>query len=659
MQKIGKYDIVEELGRGGMGVVYKAHDPVIGRDVAIKLILEEALRNPVVSERFYREARSAGRLSHDNITIIYDVNEEDGKPYLVMELLDGLSLRELMDRPEPLPLAQKLDIAAQICQGLNYAHRHGIIHRDIKPDNVQVLENGRVKLMDFGIARIADDASKLTKTDTSIGTPKYMSPEQIKGGELDGRSDIFSFGVLLYELLTGINPFHGDHITTVIYKVLHESPEPIKLEPGRVGESLQPIIEDLLAKEPEERYQTFGEVLYDLQQISSRHDNTLIQSMPHQQWNPAATAMRKVHKDAQPTQKLKTAILVVAALLIVGFAAVGYVMLRSPAVEPVAAVEPVTTTSSTTDLPTAPSDSSAVPLADETELPEAGPAEEEAGDEDASRTPALAMQRAAEQARRAVAGQQTDIAVAGLWRRGENELQTGRQQFEAGNFAASLQAFRAARDLYAEMQQTLAQLAARQEAETSTETDPEEETTPASTGNVAEADRAREAMRTTKQGIDASLTSAPEYQRALTLEQQGQQAYDERAYDRAAARYTEAGRIFASVAARPTPQELATQSVQALSRRLKSGFEAKDIAALQALSSFYQSWGTFFGVADEIEATVRPGSVQANDSRATVDVQIQLAYKDNKNRAQTNAFTHRWTLEPRGSDWVITNVSVQ
>lgn len=664
MEKIGKYDIVEELGRGGMGVVYRAHDPVIGRDVAIKLVLEQALSNPVVRERFYREARSAGRLSHDNITIIYDVNEEDDKPYLVMELLDGYSLRELMDAAQPIPLAKKLDVAAQICQGLNYAHKHGIIHRDIKPDNVQVLENGRAKLMDFGIARIGDDASRLTKTDTSIGTPRYMSPEQIRGDELDGRADIFSFGILFYELLTGINPFQGDHITTIIYKVLHEEPDPVNIEPERVGKTLQPIIEGLLAKNPDERYQTFGEVLYDLRQLSVTHDNTLIRSMPDEKWAPAATTIREAQEEASSPHKLRAALWVVAVLLVAGFGAVGYVMLRpEPALETVPLAEESTTPPPPFDvLPLAAEDSAdaEVTPTEETDTPDAIPTTAETPPEvDPNQAPAQQMQRAAEQARRRVEGQQGELAVAGLWRRGENELQTGRQQFNAGNFGASLQAFRAARDLYQEMQQTLIQLAEQAQQETppdSESTDPPETT---STGDVADADRSRSAMQTIKQTVAAALTSDPEYQRAQSLEQQGQAAYDRRAYDQASTYFRDAGRLYGAVASRPSPQELASRAVQSYVQRLRSGFENEDTDALRSLNTFYQSWGSFFDSAEDIEATVRPGTVQATAAQATVSVQIQLNYKDNKNRNQSTAFTHLWTLMPQGDIWALTSVSAQ
>ncbi len=223
MKKIGKYEIIEELGRGGMGLVYRAYDSLMDRDVAIKVIQDVALDVPEIKSRFYREARTAGKLSHDNITIVHDVGEEDGRPYIVMEYLTGSDLRSIMDRNEPISLIQKIEIAIQVCNGLSFSHSRDIIHRDIKPANIRVLDGRRVKIMDFGIAK--PTSSQLTSTGAVIGTPFYMSPEQIQGKKIDKRSDIFSTGVLFYELLTHRKPFSGDEPTAVMYKIVHEQPE--------------------------------------------------------------------------------------------------------------------------------------------------------------------------------------------------------------------------------------------------------------------------------------------------------------------------------------------------------------------------------------------------------------------------------------------------
>lgn len=275
MDRIGKYEILGELGQGGMGAVFKGRDTIIDRDVAIKVIHERALKDASIKKRFYREARSAGRLSHPNITIIHDVGEEDEQPFLVMEYLEGSDLRRIIDSDTPLSDVQKIAIATQICSGLHYAHENGVIHRDIKPENIRVLPDGTVKIMDFGIARIQSEAVTLTHTNMSIGTPRYMAPEQVKGEKIDHRADIFSFGVLLYELLSGTNPFSGENVTTIIYKILNTEPKPLEVEPDAFCKELQGIVTRCLAKDPKERYKSFSDVKRDLEDIGVPMNETV------------------------------------------------------------------------------------------------------------------------------------------------------------------------------------------------------------------------------------------------------------------------------------------------------------------------------------------------------------------------------------------------
>ncbi|HUI09114.1 MAG TPA: protein kinase [Bacteroidota bacterium] len=272
MKKIGKYEIVEELGRGGMGVVYRAYDPTLEREVALKVIQQIALDVADTKARFYREARMAARLSHDAIAVIYEIGEEAGVPFIAMEYLPGRDLRGVIDAREPLSLDQKLDYARQVARGLQYAHAKNVIHRDIKPENIKLLDDGRVKIIDFGIAKpytptaSPEDRSTsavLTRMGMRIGTPWYMSPEQARGNPVDRRTDIFSFGVVLYELLTYAKPFQGDD-TTVLYKILHEEPPPIKLEESGLADEIQRILSRCLAKDHEERYGDCAEVLRDL-----------------------------------------------------------------------------------------------------------------------------------------------------------------------------------------------------------------------------------------------------------------------------------------------------------------------------------------------------------------------------------------------------------
>lgn len=274
MQRIGKYEIISELGQGGMGTVYKAYDTIIDREVAVKIIQEQAIKNPIVKKRFYREARSAGRLTHENITVIHDIDEENGIPYLVMEYLDGTDLRDLL-QIEPLSQEEKIQIAIQVCRGLKYAHDHGVIHRDIKPSNIRILRDGRVKIIDFGVARIQSEGGEsLTMTNAAIGTPRYMAPEQILGEEVDKRVDIFSLGVVLYEMLTSLSPFGAQRLTTVMYKIVHTEPPPMGIAQNKMAKALQPVVMKCLAKDREHRYQDIGDVLDALEDILEGEGDT-------------------------------------------------------------------------------------------------------------------------------------------------------------------------------------------------------------------------------------------------------------------------------------------------------------------------------------------------------------------------------------------------
>ena len=209
-----------------MGVVYRAHDALLEREVALKIISASIEGNPELRERFFREARAAGQLSHRNIITIHDLGEHEGQPYLAMEFLTGEDLQKRLSRPEPMSLARKLEIAADICDGLSYAHRRGLIHRDIKPANIFITDEGMVKLLDFGLARMV--TSELTASNMMLGTLNYMAPEQVRGERTDHRADIFSFGVVLYEILSGRKAFQGDSFATTLYKILQDVPEPLQ-----------------------------------------------------------------------------------------------------------------------------------------------------------------------------------------------------------------------------------------------------------------------------------------------------------------------------------------------------------------------------------------------------------------------------------------------
>ncbi len=265
ISRLGRYEVLGELGQGAMGIVYKARDPLIDRIVAIKTInLGLALDEKEEYEgRFYQEAKAAGRLSHPNIVTIYDVGKNGDVAYIAMEFLEGRELRDIMNDDRLLSIDQVLDIAAQVAQGLAYAHEHDIVHRDVKPSNVMVVHDGHVKITDFGIARMASSAVR-TQTGMVLGSPKYMSPEQVMGKAIDQRSDIFSLGVMLYEMLTGQAPFNGDNVNAIMYQTLNAIPAPPDSINPEVPEMVNFIVAKALAKKLEDRYQNARDITVDL-----------------------------------------------------------------------------------------------------------------------------------------------------------------------------------------------------------------------------------------------------------------------------------------------------------------------------------------------------------------------------------------------------------
>ncbi len=262
IEKIGRYKIIGELGKGAMGVVYKAEDPNIGRVVALKTMRVDAAGTEAqeLLARFRNEARAAGGLNHPNIVTIYDAGEHEGLFYMAMEILEGETLQHKMKHGSCTP-EDVVSIGCQVGDGLDYAHSRGVIHRDIKPANIMILPDDTVKIMDFGIAKAG---ASLTTTGQVVGTPNYMSPEQVRGKHLDGRTDLFSLGVVLYEMLTGERPFTGDNVTTIVYKIVNEQPpEPRALDPS-VHPGLNAVVLKSVAKAPNQRYQTGAELARDL-----------------------------------------------------------------------------------------------------------------------------------------------------------------------------------------------------------------------------------------------------------------------------------------------------------------------------------------------------------------------------------------------------------
>jgi serine/threonine protein kinase len=369
-RKIGRYEILEELGRGAMGAVYRAKDPAMDRIVALKTIISAALASDEdgeFRERFFREARAAGALTHPGIVPVFDVGEHEGQPFLVMEYVDGRTLAKVYDRGERLNLDRMCEIGQKIAEALGYAHQRGVVHRDIKPANILLTSREaygieRPKIADFGIAKLTE--SEMTMTGKMLGTPAFMPPEQFTGAQVDGRADIFSLGVVLYWLATGEQPFPGGSLSTVLYKVVHTEPiPPRKLNPA-LPARFESIIQKCMEKDPSARYQTGEELAHELSELRTSKtatntsiattrvmtaagddDATLIEAVPTVP-KPVvvATASQPVANTPASASKRNSKMwLAVAAVIVAASASAGWYILHARQSPP----PPLTTTSST------------------------------------------------------------------------------------------------------------------------------------------------------------------------------------------------------------------------------------------------------------------------------------------------------------------------
>ncbi len=267
--RIGRYSILERIGRGGMGMVYRALDASLEREVAIKILTAEGLRDTAARQRFEIEAKAAAQLQHPNIVTIYELGEERGVPFIAMELLGGTDLETLVRSGETLLTEEKISVVLQICRGLAYAHHRHIVHRDIKPSNIRILDDGTVKIVDFGIAKLG--GVNLTQSGMVVGTVHYMSPEQIRGQPLDGRSDLFSLGVILFELLQGARPFEGSTTTDVLYKIIHAPLPAMQLQDSPEADRLRHVVERALARPLGDRYPDAEAMARDLAGVAGEH----------------------------------------------------------------------------------------------------------------------------------------------------------------------------------------------------------------------------------------------------------------------------------------------------------------------------------------------------------------------------------------------------
>jgi serine/threonine-protein kinase len=302
-KKIGRYKILGELGRGAMGIVYRAQDPALDRVVALKTIIlaDDAEGREEYQKRFFLEAKAAGKLTHPSIVTTYDFGEQDGVAYLAMELLEGTDLRTRL-KEGALPPAEAVEVARQVAEGLGFAHERGIVHRDVKPGNIMLLERGRAKIMDFGLARMRA-ADHKTVTGMVLGTPKYMSPEQVAGSPVDQRSDLFSLGIVLYEMLTGGRLFGAEDMTQIMHNVTYQEHEPpTRLKP-ELPAMLDFVVARALKKDPASRYQDAAELAADLSTCFTE----LRARGASPAGEPTGTRTVKIERSAEPPSDAPTA----------------------------------------------------------------------------------------------------------------------------------------------------------------------------------------------------------------------------------------------------------------------------------------------------------------------------------------------------------------
>jgi hypothetical protein len=498
-----------------------------------------------------------------------------------------------------------------------------------------------------------------------------MSPEQIRGETVDHRADIFSFGVVLYEMLTGLPPFDGDHITAIIYKVLNTEPEPLHLEPGRLSDSLQTIVAGCLTKDPDERYGSLHEVLDDLRSVRLRHDQTLASTADDRTWalSPSTdtSATRRMTDSTSSRSPSRALLAGLGVLLLLGLLGGGYWLLRNETAPPTATSEVATSPPSpTTDQrpqlsdPVADTDDDTATVAATTEPPppsDATPSPEmdaptTTSDAAARRTAATAR-TAMTSARERVADRRAAAGAAGLWTRAEAQRQAGQQALAADDPDAAVQAFRTAEALY----QEIGRLA--EAAEPTTEPAPTDPDAPSAAPDPSAADVERDAMMTARESVPDALTGTAAYRGAESLAEQAATAYDAEQFDEAATLFQQAREQYRTAAAQPNPTEQARQTVQTLTSRLQRGFEAEDLDLLGSLSPFYASWNDFFQGADDIAADVQPGPVRLDGQQAIVQVDVRLSYADNKNRRQESSFVHQWTLQSENNQWRLTEVTTR
>ena len=338
-RRLGKYELHQLLGEGAMGIVWKAYDTVLRRYVALKLLSSSFRKTKDMQERFLREARAAGAIQHANIVTVYDLGESEGQLYIAMELVEGRDLSDMIALRDPLALERKLDITIEVLAGLHFAHQRGVIHRDVKPSNVRVMPDGRIKIMDFGIARL--QKADTTGSGAIVGTPTYMAPEQITNGAITAATDVFSVGCLLYELLSYQRPFEAESVHGVLYQVLTTEPRPLRTVAPSIPAALERVVAKAMNKVPHERYESAGQMMSMLQQIRaalSGADEEATQ--PLGRWTPLPRPMLKLITHASMRARLAVLGALAAVVVLLLYAPGQPIVERGPAV---AAIPPAPT----------------------------------------------------------------------------------------------------------------------------------------------------------------------------------------------------------------------------------------------------------------------------------------------------------------------------
>jgi eukaryotic-like serine/threonine-protein kinase len=387
LSRIGKYEVESVVGEGAMGVVYCALDSMLNRRVAIKVMSDAIAQDTDLRERFLREAQAAGSLQHPNVVTVYDFGEVDVHLYIAMEYVEGEDLEDLLHSKIAIPLDAKLELIIGVLHGLAFAHKRGVIHRDIKPANIRVDEEGKARIMDFGVAHLA--SSDMTRTGTMLGTPSYMAPEQIVGAPVGPETDIFSVGAVLYELLTDVRPFKGDTLQTLMYQILSATPLPVHQVMPALPAELNRIVMRALQKEPKDRYARALDMANDLAMVkASRTHDGHTSSISLRATIDSALAERYAGAQRVARRRQVTAIATgaVGTILLLGAGYVGWKWNSSPDQPPGA---PLVSTSAAGTIPDpGPSSNTPVPTQDR---PDSSPSAPAAANEPAARTPADAQ----------------------------------------------------------------------------------------------------------------------------------------------------------------------------------------------------------------------------------------------------------------------------